>query len=126
VPGDVELLLVILRDHGKIAGRKRFQKIVFLLQRKYNVNIKYKFIPYLFGPYSKALQTDINLLSFLGLTSVRPTMPYLHTLTPKGLQKAWEIEQKMNKDELKKILCAVKEMKELSTDTMTKMAKSIM
>jgi uncharacterized protein YwgA len=123
---DVELLLVILKNHGKIEGRKRFQKIVFLLQKKYGVRMKYKFIPYLYGPYSRAVQTDVDLLNFLGLVSVRPALPYLHMLTRKGLDKAREIEGRMNQPEREKLRCILTEMKGLSTDRLTRAAKAIM
>lgn len=123
---DTELLLVALKNHGKIEGRKRFQKLVFLLQKQYNANIQYKFVPHLFGPYSRALQTDIDMLSFLGLVHVLPTIPYVHLLTKKGLQKARELERKMDPSELERINCALGEMRTIPTETLTKKAKSLM
>lgn len=126
MPRDIELLVVVLRKHGKILGRKRFQKLVFLLQKQYNIHIEYKFVPNLFGPYSRSLQTDIDVLSFLGFVSVRPSIPYMHLLTKKGLQKTQEVERKMDPSELERLTCAIAEMRTMSTERLTRTAKSLM
>ena len=121
-----ETSLVILRHHGEIIGRKRFQKIVFLLERRHDLNFGYRFIPYYYGPYSKALQLDIDLLNSIGFVEVHPTIPYPHTLTEKGVRKAEEIEREMDQNELRRLVSAIEGMREMSTSELTSEAKSLM
>lgn len=125
---DAEKLLVILKHHEDILGRKRFQKIVFLLMRKHNIDFKYSFVSHLFGPYSRKLQLDIDLLNFMGLVEVRPGIPYLHVLTERGLKKAEEIENRMRarNSELKMLQIANEELKGRETYDLTSEAKSLM
>ena len=59
-------------------GRTRFQKMIFLLQTKHGDkdpahNLGFNFIPYDYGPYSKALQMDINGLIEDRLLEEKPT-----------------------------------------------------
>ena len=43
-----------------IEGRTRFQKMIFLLQHKINLEYEYDFIAHDYGPYSSDLQYDID------------------------------------------------------------------
>lgn len=70
--GDRAKLLLILKKMGSVPGRTRFQKLVFLLQRKVNTGLQYNFIPYHYGPYSQELQIDINVLEAGGYIHVKP------------------------------------------------------
>ena len=62
-----------------IRGRTRFQKMIFLLQAKQSStnskpDLGFNFVPYDYGPYSKALQLDINDLIERGLIKEEPEM----------------------------------------------------
>ena len=122
---NLEGLLLVLKYHGKIRGRKRFQKLIFLLKKKFDINFTYKFVPYLHGPYSKHLQWDINLLRIIGLIDVNPEPPYEHSLSKKGIEKAKEIEKKIDKSILKKLIKAVEYLKYRSTAELTSEAKEL-
>lgn len=59
------LLLAYANESQPIMGRTRFQKMIFLMEKELVVRgakpvAKLGFIPYDYGPYSKALQQDID------------------------------------------------------------------
>jgi hypothetical protein len=57
------LLVYLVRLLGRVNGRTRLMKLLFLLQKEYGiVNVSYKFIPYRFGPYSDEVLEDIHEL----------------------------------------------------------------
>ncbi len=60
-------ILKIISHYGEIAGLINLHKIVHTLQSKGLLELKYNFIKYSFGPYSKELEEDLNLLKSLGL-----------------------------------------------------------
>lgn len=86
---------------GKIEGRLRLQKLMFLLKHEQKIDLPYKFVPYMYGPYSADVFEDLPLLKDEGLIEVRekgvasqeivgtPTMGF--SLTAKGEEKAGEI-----------------------------------
>jgi len=57
-------------DH-KVVGRTRLQKTVRLLQRL-GFPTDYRFTLHFYGPYSEALQAEVNLLNVVGLIEERP------------------------------------------------------
>ena len=116
----------MLKRHRRIEGRKRFQKVIFLLQRKYGVDLGYRFVPYYFGPYSKNLQLDINLLKLMGLLEVHPTIAYIHKLTRKGSRKANEVESRIDSRDLPRLINAIAEMRNVPTSTLINEAKALM
>lgn len=76
-------------------GRTRFQKMIFLLQATRadagtKLDVDFNFIPYDYGPYSKALQLDINGLIERGLLKEEPKINnfgkymYKYEITDKG------------------------------------------
>lgn len=72
------LLLAYANNYSPIMGRTRFQKMIFLLQTKHGDkdpehDLGFNFIPYDYGPYSKALQMDINGLIEDRLLEEKPT-----------------------------------------------------
>ena len=87
------LLLAFANNCSPIMGRTRFQKMIFLLQATQvasNTRMDFNFIPYDYGPYSKALQLDVNRLIELSLFEEEPTMDatgkcmYRYRITEKG------------------------------------------
>jgi uncharacterized protein YwgA len=80
-----DVLLSILRFCGEIRGRKRLQKIAYLLKERKDIQVPYKFIPYLYGPYSQGLQMDLSFLCSLGLVDEKhDDFYYTYTLTKEG------------------------------------------
>lgn len=86
---------------GKIEGRLRLQKLMFLLKHEQKIDVPYKFVPYMYGPYSADVFEDLPLLRDDGFIEVlekgvasqeivgTPTMDF--SLTAKGEEKAREI-----------------------------------
>jgi uncharacterized protein YwgA len=64
------LLLLFLLNDGAIKGRKRIQKLVFLL-KKHGVDFSFDFKPYFYGPYSEGLADTMNLMTGVGLLKER-------------------------------------------------------
>ena len=124
---DIEKLLVVLKYYGKIWGRTRFQKIIFLLKEKYGVKFNYKFIPYHYGPYSQDLQYEIDMLNALGLIDINPEdgILYSHQLTAEGKKAADKMEEKIDPAELRKIISAIDKLRSKSTESLIKQAKKI-
>ncbi|MCS7365125.1 MAG: hypothetical protein NDF54_06805 [archaeon GB-1867-035] len=122
------LLLKILKEHsGVIEGRKRFQKIVFLLKEKYGIPLKYSFLSYYYGPYSKELQRDLNILVRLGLIEEDfDGVMYTYKLTELGEKllnkKAWNIDRKLER----KLKDIVKYLEKIDTFKIVSEAKELM
>lgn len=55
-------LLLLLKHMGYINGRVQFQKLIFLLEKNYQINTGYDYIPFKFGPYCQAIQEDTQYL----------------------------------------------------------------
>ena len=124
---DVEKLLVVLGKSEEIRGRTRFQKIIYLLKKKKVVDFAYDFIPYYYGPYSQDLQIEINLLEAADLIEVEPAggFPSAHMLTEKGKAAAREIEQKLEKGEIKKLSKVADRLRKRSTSSLIREAKKL-
>lgn len=78
----LDILLLLLEKGsdsipiGAIRGKTRLQKLLFLLQhelKKRGYKARYAFRPYLYGPYSRELYTDVEWLRMSGLVEVRTT-----------------------------------------------------
>jgi uncharacterized protein YwgA len=119
-----DILLTILNFCGEIKGRKRFQKLAFLLKEKKNIEIPYRFIPYLYGPYSKELQIDLALLCSLGFVEEEHhDYYYSYRLTQKGVKflKSRKVPRKFNVS----MKSSCKQFDTLSTDQLVSMAHEI-
>lgn len=124
---DIEKLLVILKKLGTIAGRTRFQKIIFLMKNKDGIPFDYNFIPYYYGPYSAELQLEINLLEAADLLQVVPQdgILYMHRLTSEGERMAEKIERKMEPLEKEMLESAIKNYRRKSTSSLIREAKQV-
>jgi uncharacterized protein YwgA len=62
-------LITLFRMMGKPLCRTEVQKLMFLLREEYSLSLSndYFFEPYLFGPYSSAIEEDLFELEELGL-----------------------------------------------------------
>jgi uncharacterized protein YwgA len=88
---DVSLLLLLFHlNDGAIKGRKRIQKLVFLLKRQSGIPFGFDFKPYFYGPYSEGLADTIQLFTSIGLLKERVVAldsgfaQYSYTLTPEA------------------------------------------
>lgn len=129
---DIRFLLLIIKHLKKVKGRTRFQKVVYLLKEKYGLEMFYKFMPYYYGPYSDDLQSDIDILSRLGIISVETVslsegrVLYVHTLTDKGKRLTNKIEKEMPNKQIKQLQSALNELNNLETEDLVKSAKEDM
>jgi uncharacterized protein YwgA len=99
---NVSLLYLISKFEKGLVGRTRLQKMVYLSNKEGGVSIfNYPFRPYLYGPYSGIIFSDINALITEGfLTEDRTqivdsigheTYQYTYKLTEKGKNKLREL-----------------------------------
>ena len=118
-------LLLLLKYHGPIVGRTRFQKLVFLLQTKYGINFGYNFIPYFYGPYSKKLQIDIDWLG--AHRSIKIGTGYEHSLTSLGHKFVDEedVDEEGSKVSSEALKTAVEQLREIPTSELIREAKSL-
>ena len=120
-------MLVLLAYFEKVVGRTRLQKIVFLLQRKFNTNFGYNFVSYFYGPYSRDLQFDVNLLNMMDVVNVSAgTGVYIHTLSEKGMGMAKDIMKRRNEDpEIKELISRLDYFKAKKTSSLVMDAKKL-
>jgi len=68
IPEPLKLLEVISK-YGEIRGRVALHRIVYIAQSR-GTDLGYRFLNYSFGPYSKELDYDLQLLKRLGLVAI--------------------------------------------------------
>jgi len=130
---DLLFLLKVLKEHdGKINGRKRFQKIIFLLKEKFNIPFSYKFLKYYYGPYSYELQSDLSMMVDMGLiTEKYDGLTYTYELTEKGKKLLDSLAEKPSSfqgkfSEMNKIEKKVREFKNKETYELVDEAYKVM
>jgi len=103
--------------NSPIIGKTRLQKEVFLAQKELRdrgIKRKYGFMPYHYGPFSRQLYFDINLLKSKGLVeeqtyeTAQAGIYRKFKLTSKGVH---DIEGLIQNEDLKDIYEAVKKVK---------------
>ena len=72
-----KMILELVNKCGKIEGRTKFQKIVYILQ-SLGVPFEEKFTYHYFGPYSAELQLEINDLVDSGVLKEYSQNPYIY------------------------------------------------
>ena len=83
-------LLNVVDNLESVVGRKKFQKIIYLLELKSSF-IPYRYSYYYYGPYSSQLQEEINFLvreNFLEESKQNGTYVYKITELGKEFKKA--------------------------------------
>jgi len=62
-----------LKNTSSQFGKTALQKMIFLLQEVYNVDLGYKFDLYTYGPFTSELLQDLDLVESIGGVKVLPT-----------------------------------------------------
>lgn len=105
-----EVLLTLFLLMGKIVGRTKLQKIVYLLQREQNISHGVNFEIYFYGPFSRDLNAEVDLLvreqmivSEEGITRSGDRF-FEYSISEKGRKEAMKIFDKMSKSDKEKII----------------------
>lgn len=124
---NTKLLILTVNYLGKIEGRKRFQKTIFLLQERFGIEFSYRFVPYLYGPYSSQLQNDINILTRADyLRASKIDYLFFYEITPLGRERACQIEKEYGEEQAKKLRKHANDLKEFDTEELVKWSKQLM
>lgn len=110
------LTLAYANEGEAVEGRTRFQKMIFLAQKRLEKNESvenYEFIPYDYGPFSKELYDDIDELVDRGVVKERTKTidgkkKYFYELSKKGQEI---IRPKLRDGNFKKIERTVEKIK---------------
>jgi len=76
---EFDKLLTLLNIAGEVKGRKKFQKIIFILQQK-GADFKENFFFHYYGPFSYDLQFEIDDLVESGLINESGNVNFTYTL----------------------------------------------
>jgi len=124
---NIYLLLLVGKHLRRFEGRKRLQKIVFLLKEKYQIPFTYVFVPYLYGPYSAQLQKEIDLLSRNDYFKVQKINDlYEYEITPLGEKAAEEFEKPYGLERIEILKKRLQDLNELTTEELVEWSKQIM
>jgi len=117
-----------MENHLKrIDGRKRLQKIVFMLQENFKTEFNYTFTSYLYGPYSPQLQNDLDILAQTGyLRETRLPPTYCYKITDRGRKMARKIEKELGKRMVAEFYRFIDELNSVSTEELVANSKTIM
>ena len=109
-------ILLVLRVLNVVRGRTRLIKLLFLLKFEFGLKkgMSFKFRPWIYGPYSKDIVQDLEVLQKDGLVYERPEsykksefkeekICYIYTLTPKGAKSAQGFLEEVSPSILQKI-----------------------
>ena len=124
---NTQLLILTANYLGKIEGRKRFQKTVFLLQEQFGIEFSYRFTSYLYGPYSSQLQNDIDVLTRTGyLKASKIGYLFFYKITPMGQKSASQIENEYGKERVENLRKHANNLKDFGTEELVKWSKQLM
>jgi uncharacterized protein YwgA len=136
ISDNVLLVLASMAFYKKpIEGRTRFQKIVYLLKKKFQMPFDFNFKPYYYGPYSEELSDLITFLTALKLVEEKTDyfgkgiIRYNYELTDKGkryCEKFKESADRETLDDIKKLRKVVSELRTFPTARLISEAKSLM
>jgi len=74
-----EILLMVFLIAGKIVGKTKIQKLFYLLEREQKINIGVPFTVYLYGPFSRQLNKEVEILEHDGVLQCIPNSKYIKT-----------------------------------------------
>lgn len=82
--GSAYLLLEFFNQVGQVQGRKKLQKMIYLLKTS-GSNFPFKYEYHFYGPYSAQLQSEINYLAYNGfLEEKKENDTYVYAITEQG------------------------------------------
>ena len=116
---DELIVLALFNKFQEVEGRKRFQKLFYLLKKKYNQNIPFSYFNYQFGPYCPKLQNALDTLVIKNLIEEiepnyrNPNYRYKINLTGNILYNM--LKEKLDERLLEKIGCLYNSYREVST-----------
>ncbi|MBU0627622.1 MAG: hypothetical protein KKC75_00390 [Nanoarchaeota archaeon] len=105
-----EAILTVLCLVGKIVGRTKLQKMMYLLQTEQKLPINLDFQIYLYGPFSRGLNNEVDKMISDGLIENTQTITnlggvcYEYTISDKGRKTAMNILEKLPRDIKEKII----------------------
>jgi len=124
---NTQLLLLTANYLGKIEGRKRFQKTIFLLQEHSGIDLSYRFTSYLYGPYSSKLQNDIDLLARAGfLKASKNGYLFSYEITPLGRKSGAQIEREYGRQLAEELRRKTRDLQEFTTEELVNWSKQLM
>jgi len=129
---DIGLLLLTIKESskGKIDGRVRLQKTMFLLEKLEGLPLTYEFKPHYYGPFSRELERDAELLKLLGYIVETPEslgeglIRYSYMLSEKGIERAKELVDS-NPELAEKLKETLDKFEQIPTQILVLMAKSV-
>jgi uncharacterized protein YwgA len=132
---DVSLLLATLYySNREIPGRKRFQKIICILEYAHGIDFSYEFTPYHYGPFSESLSGTIDTLVGVGFLQEEKQplneniYQYTYRLTHEGetlARQSIETLRNENEELISKLSAAVSELRDMSTTDLVRLSKDV-
>lgn len=129
---DANRIVWLVGNHGRIEGRTRLQKIVFLLMVEEEINFSFDFIPYYYGPYSDDLSEYVeDLISYGFLVEKRTRLSndvyrYDYELTESGKDLLNKIQETTVPGDMKQISKYIASIKNTPTTELVAKAKEMM
>ena len=105
-----EILLMVFLIAGKIVGKTKIQKLFYLLEREQKINIGVPFTVYLYGPFSRQLNKEVEILEHDGVLQCIPNSTYSHdvyyeyNISDNGMKKAMKLWESLPTDVKEKII----------------------
>lgn len=119
-----ELFLILLfrmdkRKAGRIQGRTKIQKIMFLLKHEFGLPQDFNYFLYTHGPYSAVLQDEIDTLATFSLIEEKTTylfdyLRYEYFLTRRGKKVAESIAETLDPSTVKTVDRMAKRARDLN------------
>jgi len=118
------LLLLLIEEDEAVEGRTRLQKLLFLTQKRLEeqgdpIEWGYSFRPYDYGPFAKALYSDVDQLRRRGFVEEREqrfddnVIQYDYVLTKSGREY---INEKLEEESLTKLIETARDIKKNFND----------
>lgn len=113
LPARTVVPILALKLAGRIDSKTKFQKLIFLAKQENKLQTEYTFDWYFYGPFSRQLAEDLDMMIRLGLietediASLKNSQPIIKTafsLTNEGQKIAITINSKEREEKLKKVI----------------------
>jgi len=123
-------VLFLINSFGSISHRKKLQKLIFIAKKKFNFDVSFNFMPYLYGPYSSELSNFIKVLVTDGLISEKVTTAnvteYSYSLTQLGKTILESMKNNIDNTSIEKLNQVIKLCSNKTTPEIVSIAKEIM